>query len=99
MRFPDDPPEYLLIPLENEDGEVVGTVKIYLDYEPWFSSTLRGRLTPRAPAAQAFRFGCGLNGFPGPFTYDEVRLVKRALEPDEFLHLARPLRGVQIIFR
>ena len=82
-----------------EDGEVVGTIKIYLDYKPWFSSVLRGRLTPRAPAAQAFRFGCGLNGFPGPFTYDEVRLVKRALEPEEFLHLARPLRGVQIIFR
>ena len=82
-----------------EDGEVVGAIKIYLDYEPWFSSTLRGRLTPRTPTAQAFRFGYGLNGFPGPFTYDEVRLVKRALDPDEFLHLARPLRGVQIIFR
>lgn len=74
-------------------------IACYLDYKPWYSKILPGQLLVRDPANQYYIFGYGCSGFPAPVTYDEIRLTRKALSPSQFLHLAKPQRGMHILFR
>lgn len=74
-------------------------VTAYLDYNPWISATLQGPMIVRTPTKQSYAFGHGCSGYPGPFAFDEVRLTRKALKPEEFLHFNKPLTGLTVIVR
>lgn len=98
--------EYGQSPFDNEwhhcafvYDESTSNVTAYLDRKVWMTKKLSGPLNVRDVNKQTYVSGCGCSGYAGPFTYDEIRLTRRALKPEEFLYLNKPRKGMAVILR
>jgi len=76
------------------------TIRAYVDGASIYKIDLSAPFAPATKHAKRdYQFGYGANNHPAQITYDEVRMVRRALAPSEFMTWHRSNGGIAVIVR